>query len=380
MTSRRANDTAVSRRTSFPGSSAVAAIALSAAIVACGGGEAPSPAESVPPADVQVSSASRAAAERTVPATVEAARTAGIATRVSGTVVSVPVDVGTRVRRGDTLLEIDDRDVEARIERAEAGLRRAERYHARIQSLASDGAATEQELDDARAGLAEARAALEEARAQRSYVVMTAPFDGVVTRRSVDPGDLAAPGRPVLTLVGAGSLKVVADLPAEFAPRVEEGTGVTVVDPRTGRRAPAEIARVSPAVESATRQFRVEARFEDRGSGTLSASPGSFVRLRVPGTSPPTVWVPGDAVFRRGQLAGVFVLRSDTLRLRWVRTGDRRAGSVEILAGIAEGDRVVRSPGARLADGTPAGDVTARPWRPAPGAGDVATAPEGGGR
>jgi len=343
---------------------AAAAVLLTAGIAACGGGEAPPEQEAPSPVDVQVTGAATAAAERSVPATVEAASTAGIATRMSGTVESVAVDVGSRVRRGDTLVRLDDRDVEARIDRAEAALRKAEQYARRIRALAEDGAATEQELDDAEAGLEQARAALEEARAQRAYVVLRAPFDGVVTRRAVDPGELAAPGRPVLTLVERGSVKIVADLPADLAPSVETGTRVTVVDPGSGRSAAAEIVRVSPALEASTRQFRVEARFRGGPTGGLALSPGSFVRLRLAGSASPSVWIPEDAVLQRGQLTGVFVVRADTLRLQWIRTGERRDGSVEALAGLSPGDRVVRSPATRLADGTPAGDVTSRSWSP----------------
>ncbi len=344
---------------------AAAAVLVAAGLAACDSEEAAPDGEPLSPVDVQVTGAATAATGRSVAATVEAASTAGIATRTSGTVERVTVDVGSRVSRGDTLVALDGEDVRARISRAEAALRKAEAYYGRIRSLAADGAATEQELDDARASLEQARAALEEARAQRSYVVLKAPFDGGVTRRSVDPGDLASPGRPVLDLVETGSVKIVADLPAELAPEVESGTRVTAVDPASGRTAAAEIVRVSPAVDASTRQFRVEARFREGGTGGLALSPGRFVRLRLPGFAPPSVWVPEDAVVRRGQLAGVFVLSADTLRLRWIRTGERREGGVEALAGLSPGDRVVRSPAPRLADGTPAGDVARRSWTPA---------------
>lgn len=378
------------RRAAGLRAAAVAAVTLAAGVAACGGGEeGAAPGAGPSPADVTVSAADTAAAERTVPATVEAASTANISTRMSGTVEDVRVDVGSSVRRGDTLVVLDDRDVEARVDRAAAALRQTRRYHRRIRTLAGDGAATEQELDDAEADLEKARAGLEEARAQRAYVALRSPFDGVVTRRSVDPGDLAAPGRPVLTLVETGSVKVVADLPAELAPTVEAGTPVTVVEPRSGRRAAAEVVRASPAVEASTRQFRVEARFTAGGSGGLTVSPGSFVRLRLAGTGPPAVWVPADAVLRRGQLTGVYVLRADTLRLRWIRAGERRDGSVEALSGLAPGERVVRRPGARLVDGTPAGEVSSRPWSPTldgragddrPATESSADGPGGGGR
>lgn len=348
----------------FRATAVAATVMLAAGSAACGADDASPGGEAPLPVDVQVTGAATAAAERSVPATVEAASTARIATRTSGTVERVAVDVGSRVDRGDTLATLDERDVEARIDGAAAALRKAEQYHRRIRALAEDGAATGQELDDAEAALEQARAALEESRAQRAYVVLRAPFDGVVTRRTVEPGELAAPGRPVLTLVETGSVKITAHLPADLAQSVEAGTRVTVVDPGSGRSAAAEIVRVSPALEASTRQFRAEARFRDGATGGLALPPGSFVRVRLPGFAPRSVWIPEDAVVRRGQLTGVFVLRADTLRLRWIRTGERRGEGVEALAGLSPGDSVVRSPAARLADGTPAGDVTSRAWSP----------------
>lgn len=357
----RAPSGAASRRT------VAAALLLATGMVGCAGGEPASGERSGSPVDVRVSVVRSAPSERSVPATVEAAGTAEIATRVSGVVESVAVDVGSRVSRGDTLATLDDRDVEARIDGARATLEKAEKYHRRIRALARDGAATEQELDDAEAGLEQARAVLEEARAQRAYVVLRAPFDGVVTRREVDPGDLATPGRAVLGLVRTGAVKIVAYLPAELASEVEAGTPATVVEPGTGRRAAAEIVRVSPVLDASTRQLRVEARLGEGGAAGVAPSPGSFVRLRLAGSAPPSLWVPEDAVVRRGQLTGLFVLRADTVRLRWIRVGERRGASVEALAGVSVGEQVVRSPPARLEDGTPAGAVTSRPWRPAGG-------------
>jgi RND family efflux transporter MFP subunit len=342
---------------------AVGALLLSVAWAGCDRGE---PGRVSPPegaADVVTAPATLGPATASYPATVVSTDKAQLATRTSGTVRRVPVDVGSVVRAGDTLVVLDGGDVEARIRSAQAAASRASRYYDRIASLEKDGAATGQELDDARAGMTMAEAGLQEARAQRGYVVLRAPFAGVVAARDVDPGDLAMPGRPVLRLVRPGSLKVVADLPGEVRGDLSRGTAVTFVDPSTGRSVAGHVTRVSPALEPASRRVRVEAR-PDAGVGESLPAPGSFVRLALTRPGRSTLWVPDDAIVRRGQLEGAFVVEGDTLRLRWLRTGETRVGAVEVLAGLEAGTPVVRRPAPTLEDGQPVGRRSAEPWTP----------------
>lgn len=346
---------------------AVAALTV-AAFGACGRSD---PGQ-VPPAGepIAVTTVPVTASGGTVeaPATVRAVERAELATRTSGRVLRVPVDAGSIVARGDVVLELDGQDVAARIRQAEAAAERARRSFARIESLQTDGAATDQELDDVRAQLAAAEAGLEEARAQRDYTVLRAPFAGTVVSRSVDPGDLAVPGQPVLSLVGAGALEVVADLPAILEGRVAEGDTLAVLHPESGTRFVAVVARVAPAIDAAARRFRVEATLPDaagrRDGGSPRLVPGTYVRLELPDPAGRTLWVPAGAIVRRGQLAGVFTIDGDVARLRWIREGRRTADAVEVLGGLTAGEIVVTDPAPRLADGHPVrvtGGTEARP-------------------
>lgn len=329
---------------------AATTMVLLAASAACGGEE---PGEIAPPAEapeVTVVRPTSSGATISFPATVRAVDRADLATRVSGTVVRVPVDIGSRAGRGDVVLVLDDADVAARIRRAEAQLERARGALARIEPLNVDGAATDQELDDARAAFAVAEAGLAEARAQQAYTVLRAPFSGVVTARNVDPGDLVSPGQHVLTLSGTGELEVDADLPGALEGRVNVGDSLTLVRPETGSRIPVAVTRVAPALEAATRRFRVEAPLpaDAADSGLV---PGAYVRLEVDAPDRSTLRVPEEAIVRRGQLIGVFVVEQDTAHLRWVRPGGRREAAVEVLAGLAPEDAVVVDPPAGLEDG-----------------------------
>jgi len=317
------------------------------------------------PAEVTVSPVRRAPAVESYPAVVASDRTAEVATRMSGTVERVHVHVGARVHQGDALVSLDATDIRARVAAARAQEKLAERSHQRIANLHSDGAASQQELDQAEAALEGARAQRIEAEAQEAYAVVRAPFDGVVTHRNVDPGDLAAPGRPLFTLVGSGALKVIAELPARRAGTLSVGdsVGVRVDDAvRAGR-----VDRVVPALGGASRTFRVEASLREGNGGVI---PGSYARLELRRNDQGPRWVPEDAIVRRGQLTGVFSLEADTLRLRWVRLGRSRGDAVELLAGPAGDLVVVRRPAPELTDGRPVSTAHPEAWS-APG-GEVA--------
>lgn len=329
-----------------------AGLALVATVQACG----PSPDQTGTvhrePVAVTVTDAWTADADRTFTARIEAAREAHVATRTSGTLRSIPVDVGDRVRSGQVVAVLDGEDVSARIRAAEAQRALAEQTHGRVSRLAAQGAASQQELDQATAALEAATAAVAEARAQAGYVEVTAPFAGIVAARMADPGDLAVPGRPVLRIQGDGAVRVVADLPADAESLVAEGTAVTVAG--AGGTVAATVSRVVPALDPASRRFRVEARFEEASPWR----PGAVVRMALQGAGGGSRWVPDDAVVRRGQLAGVFALERDTVRLRWLRLGRRTDGAVEVLAGPEGPLTVVRRPGPEMVDGRPVSGVT----------------------
>ncbi|HSW31613.1 MAG TPA: efflux RND transporter periplasmic adaptor subunit [Longimicrobiales bacterium] len=312
------------------------------------------------PVAVTVSQALRAPAVESFPASVTSERTAEIATRMSGTVGRVLVDVGSQVRRGQPLVELDANDVNARVAAARAQQELAQASHRRVDNLAKDGAASQQELDQATAALAAAGAMLAEAEAQEAYAVVRAPFDGVVTARNVDAGDLALPGQPLFVLVAPGALKVVADLPAQRSGALKVGDAVRVRLEGSDEQVQARVTRVVPALGGSSRTFRVEAVMQDAPSGAI---PGAYARLEVVRSGEGPRWIPADAVVDRGQLTGVFAVEADTLRLRWVRLGQRRDGAVELLSGPAGADlTVVRRPTADLFDGRAVGQQSEERW------------------
>jgi len=263
------------------------------------------------------------------------------------------------VSRGQPLVELDANDVNARVTAARAQEQLARASHRRIENLARDGAASQQELDQATAAREAAAAMLAEAEAQEAYAVVRAPFDGVVTARSVDAGDLALPGQPLLVLVAPSALKVVAELPAQRAGTLVVGAQVEVRLEESDTPATSRVTRIVPALGGPSRTFRVEVAMEKAPAGAI---PGAYARLELERAGAGARWVPEDAIVDRGQLTGVFSVEADTLRLRWVRLGQRRDGAVELLSGPAGGLTVVRRPTADLFDGRPVGRKSEEGW------------------
>lgn len=315
------------------------------------------------PVEVTVSGSVEGPAIGSYPATVVSDRAAVVATRTAGGVRDVLVDVGSVVSAGQVLVRLDAADVEARVASAEAGATLARQYYQRITALERDGAATGQELDEATRGVQQAEAGLAEAVAQQSYVVLRAPFAGVIVARTVDPGDLAVPGTPLVRLSSLRGLEIEADLPAQLQGEIEVGDTVGVRSPDDGFESLAVVKRIVPALEAGSQRFRVEASLPGDMSGAPPL-PGTVVRMELPLPGNMTVWIPDDAVVHRGQLRGVYTVEADSLWLRWIRLGQERSGAVEVLAGLDAGDRVVREPGAELVDGQPVAAARTTDWVP----------------
>lgn len=319
--------------------------------------------------------------------------TAVISSRIMAPVVAVHVRAGDRVTRGAPLVTLDGREIEANrarsiaalasaadtvraaqsaVRSAQAGLTLARTTHGRIETLHDKKSATTQELDEAvsaldmadaqfaqaQAHLSAANAAQEAARAASdaaavasSYTTLTAPFDGIVTERSVDPGSMAAPGTGLLTLEDATALRLEVPLDASRAAAVKVGDTVSVIlgegrlpDSLSGRVS--EIARVDPASHS----FIVTIDLPTL-NGLRS---GTFGRARFTGTPKNGLAVPASAAVRRGQLTFVFTVdRENRARLRAVSPGSVDGDRLEILAGLDDGDIVIRNPPPSLSDGAP---------------------------
>lgn len=307
--------------------------------------------------------------------TVTSRTTANIAARIPGTVATVVVREGDRVRRGQLLLTLVSPETSAGAAGAEAGVEEARRgleeaqsrrrlvdaTFQRFEKLYQQQAITPQEFDEQRAareqgteGVARAEARLAQAReAARGQAVMagygriTAPIGGLVTAKQVMPGQTVFPGTPLLTVEDDGALQLVVAAPESLLRTVKPGQRVPVSVDGVPAVTQGTVAEVVAAVDPASRTFPVKIAL---AAGGLRS--GSYGRALFPAGEKTALTVPAAAVVTRGALNSVWVVGTDGIaRMRLVKVGAASAGRVEVLAGLADGDRVVTGGVEKVTDG-----------------------------
>jgi len=315
---------------------------------------------------------------------VQARTTAVIAARILAPVREVRVLPGDRVRKGQTLVVLDadelgaaaraassaavateqsSRAAAAELRAAEAGLVLARASHDRIAGLHARRSATPQELDDAIATLrgAEARvagasartlqaaSAVESARAAgnqastvASFTTIVAPFDGTVTEKLVEPGNMVSPGMALLRVEDTAAFRLEVHVDESRVGEIRNGDAVPVFLGARASLVQGTVIEVSRAVDADARAFLVKVALPE-APGLRS---GEFGRARFGGTPRRALTVPAAAIVRRGQLTSVFVVGKGVARLRLVSLSKS-----EVLAGLTESEVVILSPPAGLTDG-----------------------------
>ncbi len=316
-----------------------------------------------------------------------------ITSRLMAPVLEVRVAPGDVVRQGQVLVTLDARDLQAQVRQAATGeaaarqgraaldaereaalaaLALAKASHGRMATLHARRSATSHELDEAMAALraAEAQVAAVEARARQadavigsaaagrdaaavtaSYATITAPFAGRVTEKLVEPGNMAAPGTPLVRLEDTRGYTLDVRLDAAVVGRVSVGDAVeTVIDADRPLVLSGQVREVARAMQADGRAFLVRI--------DLPVDPalrdGMFGRARMSGQQDDILTVAATAVQQQGQVASVFVVDDGVARRRMVvlggaTRGDRR----EVVSGLSDGEQVVVAPPVTLADGAP---------------------------
>jgi RND family efflux transporter MFP subunit len=373
------------------------AVTLAVGVSACVGGEhAPAPKAQAP---IAVTVASVVAIDTTerleAGGVVTAQESAASSSRIVATIVGVRVKAGDRVRAGDVLVTLDARDVAEHTSQARASALAAEKalaqartaqsaaeaehrlataWQKRIAALHTRNSATDQERDEAEARLSaaaarvsgtqagiegaeahlvSARAAAGAAAVTESFTTIRAPFDGLVTERLIDPGNLAAPGVPLLRIESDGARQVVVRVDEARAAYVHSGDRVRVVidavDDRLADDNGVEgvVAEVARAIGADQRAFTVKVTVPR----TVTARSGSFARVVFRGAPRRALLIPARAIQRHGQVSSVYVVQDGVARLRLIQVGTPSSDGVEVLAGVDAGESIVTAPLPRLMDG-----------------------------
>lgn len=325
--------------------------------------------------------------------TVRARVAATVSSKLMGTVLAFEVREGDRVQKGDLLVVLDDRQVAAQLSQAQAAYEEARKAEAgavsarqaaeagaeqallayrRSQALLEGEAMTREAFEaaearhrQAQAALAQAeamvaaafsrvlqaQAAVEAARVVRLDARITAPFDGQVTAKLANAGDLAVPGSPLLALEQMSSgYRVDLAVPETYASQVRVGQPVAIRIPAASEAPLAGTVEVIvPSADPGSRSFGVQVGLP--ASATLRS--GMFARAALPVGERPMLRIPATAIVQKGQLTGVFIVdETDTARFRLVRTGRAVGDQVEVIAGLTPGTRLVAAPPLQLANGS----------------------------
>lgn len=329
-------------------------------LAACGQ-QAPAPAERAPVAfETLEVKAVPSVRERHWDGVVEAVSQATLSAQTAGRVLELPFDVNDYVEAGQVVVRFTDveqvsaqRRAEAALNAARADLAEAEADFRRTEELVGRQLLARAALDQARARRDAARAALESARAglseageQVDYTVIRAPYSGILTERHVDVGEAVQPGQPLVSGLSLNRLRVKVDVPQSDVAAIREHLQAAVLLPG-GRRLQADQVIVFPYADPRTHSFQVRVELPEAETGL---QPGMTVKTAFKLGEQRRVMVPASALVRRSEVTAVYVVGEDNrVSLRQVRLGHQVDDRVEVIAGLAEGERIAADPLAALA-------------------------------
>jgi len=297
----------------------------------------------------------------TAEALVEAVRQSTVSAQISGRIVELRFDVGDVVKKGQVIVRIDERSAtraleasEAQVREAQAALAKARADYERSKQLLAQRFISQAAVDQAESAYKAAQARVSAllagagaAATEKSFATVLAPYSGVVSARHVELGEMAVPGKPLMTGFDPSTLRVVATVPQAQVAAIQASGRARVEVPSAGRWIDVKQVTVMPAADPRTHTTRVRL---DLPADVRGVYPGVYARAHFVVGSAPRLLVPRAAVFRRSELTAVYVVGDDgrpSLRpqLRQIRVGS--AGdehSIEVLAGLKPGERVALDP------------------------------------
>jgi len=330
---------------------------LALALAACGSSEpppAPKAAVALVTGSVEVRQVELTTSAEAV---VEAVRQSTVSAQVSGRIVDIRFDVGDRVEKGAVILRIDERAAsqavaasEAQVREAEATLVNARANYERTRQLLAQKFVSQAAVDKAEAEFKASESRMKAtlagagaAATERSFTTIVAPYSGVVSARHVQLGEMASPGKPLLTGFDPSGLRVVATVPSAQVPAIQAGAKARIEVPSLGRWVDVQSVTVVPSADPRTHTTQVRLDLPADAKGLL---PGVFARAHFVTGRAPRLMVPREAVLRRSEVTAVYVVDAKgEPRLRQVRVGTASdEKSVEVLAGLKAGEKVALEP------------------------------------
>lgn len=287
----------------------------------------------------------------TVAGNIEPIRVVGVNSQISGALLAVLVEEGTVVRKGSVLARVDDQELQAQLEAAEASYQVTEAAFERAQQLRDRKVITLPEYERDRTAFAAAKAQLEQLRMRVAYATVTAPIDGVVTEKRVEAGDVVAPQTRLFTLADVSTLVVRVGVSELDVVAVNVGDpAVLALDAFPERSFHGRVRRIFPTGDPTTRLVPVEVAL--RGQDADDVRPGFLARVTFAlGTRDGVLLVPASALVGGAGSESVFVVEDGRAVRRTVMPGVTSEGRVEIVKGLQAGEQVIVAGNNMLRDG-----------------------------
>src|SRR5689334_16700741 len=274
-----------------------------------------------------------------------------VSAKSSNIVTAVRFRDGERVKRGQVLVQLDDAQVRADVAAAQAAVTESESQYNRSRALLNTQALSKSSFDQLEATLKANRAKLQAAQARLEDTVIRAPFSGRGGLRRVSVGTLISPGDVITTLDDTSVIKLDFSVPETFVSTLREGLSVRATAPAyPGRTFAGKVASIDSRVDMSTRSVTVRALLTNE-DGALK--PGMFLNVALSKDERETLVIPEEALTPEAEKQFVFVVADGKAIRREVRIGGRSPGSVEIVAGLEAGDRVIVEGTQKVRDGAP---------------------------
>jgi RND family efflux transporter MFP subunit len=281
---------------------------------------------------------------------IRAVRETSVAAKLTARVMSVNLKAGQAVRKGELLIQLDDKDLKARLQQAQAALASAEAQRAqaaadeeRFGKLVGSGAVSRQEYDKVAtarktttAEVLRLQEAINESRAIMEYARIISPIDGTVVDKKVDVGDTVMPGQVLLTIYDPSHMQLIASVRESLAQRLNVGQTIGVHVDVLATTCGGQVSEIVPEAQSASRSFQVKV----TGPCPKGIYSGMFGRLLIPTGKEQVLVVAKEAVRKVGQMELVDVSDGKSVQRRAVRTGRVLGDDVEILSGLQAGEQV----------------------------------------
>lgn len=346
-----------------------AIIALFFSLTSCGNDDKKSIADNAAPIVVKISNVQGSDQKPFVTASgkIEAVNSANLSTRMMGFVTNIHVNVGDKVKKGQLLMSINNADLQAKRAQVDAGIteataafNNAQKDYNRFKNLFASNSASQKEMDDMTANYDMTKARLEAANqmkngvnAQFAYVNIRAPFNGVVTNKFIEVGDMANPGTPLIAMETPGDFEVTAMVPESEISKIKTGTTTSVIVKSLNKTINGKVTEVSSSAKNTGGQFLVKVVLEKTDIKILS---GMFTTVQFPiekeTTTANVILIPTSALVERGQLSGVYtVSQSNTVLLRWLRLGRSFGDKIEVLSGLSAEESYILSAEGKLYNG-----------------------------